>query len=63
MVKLVRMSETELAAQLQEIRSRVDPLEKLVHALAKQLPAPLRYHSGKEHHGGTASLMYGISVC
>jgi len=51
MVKLVRMSETELAAQLQGIRSRVDPLEKLVDALAEQLPAPLRYDSGKEHHG------------
>jgi hypothetical protein len=47
----MRMSETELAAQLDALRSRVDPLEKLVHALAEQLPAPLRYHSGKEHHG------------
>lgn len=51
MVKLVRMSETELAGQLQAIRSRVDPLEKLVHALAERLPAPLRYHSGRQHHG------------
>jgi hypothetical protein len=51
MVKLVRMSETALAAQLQAIRSRVDPLEKLVHALAERLPAPLRYHSGRQHHG------------
>lgn len=45
------MSETELRAQLQGLRSRVDPLEKLVHALAERLPAPLRYDSGKEHHG------------
>jgi hypothetical protein len=51
MVKLVRMSETELAAQLQALRSRVDPLEKLVHAFAERLPAPLRYHSGQRHHG------------
>jgi hypothetical protein len=51
MVKLVRMSETELAAQLPALRSRVDPLEKLVHALAERLPAPLRYHSGQRHHG------------
>ena len=45
------MSETKFAAQLQALRSRVEPLEKLVHALAGQLPQPLRYHSGKQHYG------------
>jgi hypothetical protein len=45
------MSETKLAPQLEALRSRVDPLEKLVHAFAERLPRPLWYHSGKEHYG------------
>src|ERR1700738_3005283 len=45
------MSETKFVAQLQALRSRVEPLEKLVHAFAGQLPQPLWYHSGKQHYG------------
>ncbi len=37
--------------QLRTLRSRIDPLGRLVHALAGALPAPVRYHSGKLHHG------------
>jgi hypothetical protein len=42
--------------QLQTLRSRIDPLGRLVHAFAGTLPAPLRYHSGIHHHG----FRYGI---
>ncbi len=59
MEKLVRMSETDLAARLQALKPRVDPLEKLVHALAERLQTPLRYHSGNEHHG----FRYGSRTC
>jgi hypothetical protein len=45
------MSETKFADQLQGLKSRVEPLEKLVHALAGRLPQPLWYHSGKQHYG------------
>jgi len=45
------MPEVEFEARIEALTSRVEPLEKLVHACAAQLPAPLRYHSGKEHHG------------
>lgn len=45
------MSDTKIAAQLETLRSRVEPLEKLLHALAEKLPQPLWYHSGKEHFG------------
>ncbi len=38
-------------AQLRTLRSRVDPLERFVHALAGSLPEPLHYHSSKLHHG------------
>jgi hypothetical protein len=58
------MSETKFAAQLQALRSRVEPLEKLVHALAGQLPQPLRYHSGNNiTDSGTESRMCAIFVC
>jgi hypothetical protein len=33
------------------MRSRIEPLEKLVHAFAGSFPAPLHYHSGQEHYG------------
>ena len=45
------MPDAEFEAQVESLRSRVEPLEKVVHACAARLPAPLRYHSGKEHHG------------
>jgi hypothetical protein len=45
------MSDTKIAAQLERLRSRVEPLEKLLHALAEKLPQPLWYHSGKQHFG------------
>ena len=45
------MPEVEFEARIEALTSRVEPLEKLVHACATRLPAPLRYHSGKEHHG------------
>ena len=45
------MPEVEFEARIEALTSRVEPLEKLVHACAARLPAPLRYHSGKEHHG------------
>ena len=44
------MPDVEFEARIESLRSRVGPLEKLVHACAARLPAPLRYHSGKEHH-------------
>lgn len=50
------MSEMSFEEQLQTLRSRIDPLGRLVHALAGTLPAPLRYHSGIHHHG----FRYGI---
>src|SRR5215831_3101835 len=45
------MSGAKIAAQLETLRSRVEPLEKLLHALTVKLPQPLWYHSGKEHFG------------
>jgi hypothetical protein len=45
------MPDTKIAAQLERLRSRVEPLEKLLHALAEKLPQPLWYHSGKQHFG------------
>ena len=45
------MPDVEFEARIESLRSRIEPLEKLVHACASRLPAPLRYHSGKEHHG------------
>lgn len=47
----LEMSDLKIAAQLETLRCRVEPLEKLLHALAEQLPPPLWYHSGKEHFG------------
>lgn len=44
------MAEMNFDAELR-LRLRIDPLGRLVHALAGSLSAPLRYHSGKEHHG------------
>src|SRR6266851_2558009 len=37
--------------RLRSLESRVDPLARLVHAFEASLPKPVRYHSGKEHHG------------
>jgi hypothetical protein len=45
------MPAMNVEGQLQALISRLDPLERLVHAWAGRLPAPLRYHSGKQHHG------------
>ena len=45
------MVETAFDAELNAMRSRIEPLEKLVHAFAGSLPAPLHYHSGQEHYG------------
>jgi hypothetical protein len=45
------MSELNFEAELERLRLRIDPLGRLVHALARSLPAPLRYDSGKLHHG------------
>jgi hypothetical protein len=45
------MTDVEFEAQLNAFRSRIDPLERMLHAFAGRLPEPLRYHSGKEHHG------------
>lgn len=45
------MSEINFEAELRRLRLRIDPLERLVHAIAGSLPAPLRYDSGKLHHG------------
>lgn len=45
------MSDTKIVVRLDTLRPRVEPLEKLLHALAEKLPQPLWYHSGKEHFG------------
>jgi hypothetical protein len=45
------MSERSFEAQLEAMRSRVEPLERLVTAFAGTLPQPLFYHSGREHYG------------
>jgi hypothetical protein len=45
------MAESELEGQLRSLGPRIEPLERLLHGLAERLPKPLRYHSGKEHHG------------
>jgi hypothetical protein len=47
----IAMAETVFEVQLNRMRSRIEPLEKLVHALAGSLPAPLLYHSGQQHYG------------
>ena len=49
--KAALMPDVEFEARLHSLRSKVEPLEKLVHTWAARLPPPLRYHSGKEHHG------------
>ena len=41
----------DFETQLQSLRLRVEPLEGVIHALAAGLPQPLRYDSGKIHHG------------
>lgn len=45
------MSDMDVTAQLETLRSKVAPFERLLHALAGKLPQPLWYHSGKEHFG------------
>lgn len=45
------MAERTFEAQLKSMRSRVEPLERLVTAFAGSLPQPLLYHSGQEHYG------------
>ena len=58
------MPDAEFEARIESLRPRVEPLEKLVHACAARLPAPLRYHSGKNITDfATASRMPSISVC
>lgn len=47
----MRTTETEFDHYLSAMRQRIEGLEKLVHAFAASLPAPLLYDSGREHYG------------
>lgn len=45
------MRRDEIEFRLVNFRSRIEPLERFIHALADSLPKPLYYHSGKQHFG------------
>jgi hypothetical protein len=45
------MSEMNFEVQLDGLKARIVPMERLVTALVGSLPKPMHYHSGKEHYG------------
>jgi hypothetical protein len=45
------MKRAELDRYLESFRSRIEPLERFIQALADSLPNPLYYDSGKGHFG------------
>jgi len=58
------MPDVEFEARIESLRSRVGPLEKLVHACAARLPARCVTIRGKNITDfATASRMPSISVC
>jgi hypothetical protein len=44
-------TETSFEAQLDGLKARIEPMERLVTTLANSVPKPLFYHSGEEHYG------------
>ena len=45
------MSEMSFEVQLDGLKARIAPMERLVTALTDLVPKPLFYHSGQEHFG------------
>ena len=45
------MTEMSFEVRLDGLKARIEPMERLVTALANSVPKPLHYHSGKEHYG------------
>lgn len=45
------MNSDEFLVNLDRIRARIEPLERLVAACTASLPPPIFYHSGQEHYG------------
>lgn len=41
----------QLETQLEILKSRIEPLERFIHAFAESLPKPIFYDSGREHYG------------
>lgn len=45
------MSKSDFECQLDELKVRVAPMERLLTIFAASLPSPIFYHSGQEHYG------------
>lgn len=45
------MAEMSFEVQLDGLKARIVPMERLVTALVGSVPKPMHYHSGKEHYG------------
>jgi hypothetical protein len=45
------MNNDKFLVELDQVRVKIDPLERIVAALTALLPAPMIYHSSQEHYG------------